>query len=438
MNYPTAINARIAARHASIAQRGQLANRSGFGFLYVLCVPLAAGMATARGASIGGYNYTGWMWIFFLASGLISILAVKALDRQARVAFPFAPWCVWYGFLGLSLVWCRDLGPRNVQDFLQISMPLVIAMAASMFIETEAQLKILLRMFAVTLGLLSFSMLIGRLGLLGDLDMENATRPMGLTAALIGCVFIAGCPERLLKPLLLWGVCILFATLTAGRMATMVVLLLPILHPQFRGWRWRLMVLLVMAVVGTALFYTPVFQKQFFHAGSGTLTDLFQGQIRGSGRFEAWPLILEEAMKAPILGHGVGTTYEFVPTVWVRMNHVHNDYLRIGFEVGVVGLVLFLCVVIWQLVELKRQIARTTGLVQHAFVAGFLGFCVFLITSTTGNTLVNNLWFMNPLMALVGAAYGASRFAARSSPLATADGLQPSGPQSPQDISGNN
>ena len=49
-------------------------------------------------------------------------------------------------------------------------------------------------------------------------------------------------------------------------------------------------------------------------------------EFDSSGRFEAWPLILEEALQHAWLGHGVGTAQRFVPEVWPGVVAPHNDY----------------------------------------------------------------------------------------------------------------
>ena len=82
-------------------------------------------------------------------------------------------------------------------------------------------------------------------------------------------------------------------------------------------------------VVALGLFYTPIVQKKFFESGSGHLSEAFQGDYAGAGRFEAWPAIWDEAWSHPKLGAGVGSAYDFVPLVWEDINHVHNDYLRV-------------------------------------------------------------------------------------------------------------
>ena len=67
------------------------------------------------------------------------------------------------------------------------------------------------------------------------------------------------------------------------------------------------------------------------------------------GGSEAWPLIYKEAATRPVLGHGIGASYAFVPTVWYGMNHVHNEFLRIFFELGLVGLTIFVVALVSQL-----------------------------------------------------------------------------------------
>jgi O-antigen ligase len=90
------------------------------------------------------------------------------------------------------------------------------------------------------------------------------------------------------------------------------------------------------------------------------------------------------------------------------MDHIHNDYLRVFFEQGLVGILAFLGVSVWQLVALHRRIAYSDGIVRTAFIAASLGFYTLLISCAASNTLVYTVLFMNPLFALLGAAYGAS------------------------------
>ena len=195
----------------------------------------------------------------------------------------------------------------------------------------------------------------------------------------------------------------------------LIVLALPVLHPAYRQPLRRLGACLLIGALCLGLLYTAPVQQQLFAGGQGGVADLLDGGVQGTGRFAAWPLILAEAQEQPILGAGVNASYNFVPTVWDRMAAPHNDYLRIGFEFGVVGLGIFLLVVAWQLVDLARWSRRSHGSVSRAFTASFLGFLVFLMAACTDNPLGYNIALGCPLFALIGAAHGVSRREAHSS-----------------------
>jgi O-antigen ligase len=375
------------------------------GLLYVLCVPLGAGLGGIDGLRIGGANYTGPLWLAYFASGALLVLAAKIHCPQRRIEFPYQPWLAWFGFVWLSLTWGGASG-RTIQDALQISMPLLVGVAGSIFIRTEAQLHALLCSFWPTLALISALVVVDAAGVLNGLGLSSQMRATGLTTVLIGCVFVAASSGRNILPMLGWGVCVLLTAAAGSRMATAALLLIPLLHPLYRSLLGKVALAAILAAIGIAVFHTETFQRRFFHAGRGTLSDVWQGNFLSFGRLEAWPKIWAEAWQQPYLGHGVGSVNEFVPLVWPTMNHAHNDYLRVGFELGIVGIVLFLLVIGWQILDLRRRLWRTTGPVQRGHAAALLGLLLFLVTACTDNPLVYNLWYMNPLFALMGAAYG--------------------------------
>jgi O-antigen ligase len=385
---------------------GQTPPASDLSFRFVLAVPICAGLGTVGPLAIAGFNFTGVMWFFFLLVGAFILFAEKAGRADSRIYFPGKVWLVWCGYLVLSLVWCDPLDDRNIQDAVQIGMPLLVGAIASQVVRTREQLARLLGVFTPTLFLLCLPPVAHVLGVLRPLGMNVAERPLALAAALVGCVFLARWPGQKFVPLLGWGMCVLLTVVTGSRMAALALLLAPILHPLVRSWLWPVGALLGTAALGVALFYTPIFQERFFYEGSGTLGDLFEGNFLSFGRFEAWPDIWAEAWRRPFFGAGVGYAYGFVPTVWDGMTYAHNDYLRVGLELGLVGLALFLGSLVWQLWDLRGRIRRSQGALRTAYAASWLGLVLFMITAFTDNTLSYNLWYMNPLFALLGAAYG--------------------------------
>jgi O-antigen ligase len=389
-----------------LVEEGQAMPRPSAGFLYVLSVPVAAGLAVAEKIDVLGVNYSGLLWLFlFLAGGLL-VLVEMTEPGGSRSHLPVHVWLVWLGWVWLSLLWCEPLTARNVQDALQLSTPLATAVAASMFVRSEEQLEQLLGAFVPCVVLLALAALAGRLGVWDRLGLRQTARSLALTAALAGCVFMARFPQRVVGPLAGWGACVLLTVVTGSRMATVAMLLIPVLQPLYRTHLWRVVLLLGIAALGVAIFHTKTFQERFFWGGSGTLEDVLEGNFLSFGRFEAWPDIWDEAWRRPWFGHGVGSAYDFVPTVWENMHQVHNDYLRVGFELGLVGLAVYLFVLVWQLSDLAVCLRSSEGITRPAFAAAWMGLLVLVISSLTDNTLGYNLWYTNPLFAVLGAAHG--------------------------------
>jgi O-antigen ligase len=114
----------------------------------------------------------------------------------------------------------------------------------------------------------------------------------------------------------------------------------------------------------------------------------------------------EKAKQKIALGWGVGSSAAFVPSVWNGTSQPHNDYLRIIYEQGFVGLGIFLAAAITQMALLCREIRRCDGEKKLAFLTAYLGLAVLLMVSFTENTIVYGLWYMHPLFAMLGGAYG--------------------------------
>ena len=281
-----------------------------------------------------------------------------------------------------------------------------------MFVTRRGQLDTLWRMYPLALAMIVAILFVQSRNLLG---LEPAsTRQTAMTVALMAGLFLAEWPGRVTRPMLGWGLCAAVCALTESRMALMIVLALPVFHPVYRQPLRRLVACLLIGAVCLGLLYTPTVQQQLFPDGRGGVSDLLDGDVKATGRFEVWPLILAEARDHPIIGAGVNASYDFVPTVWFRMTAPHNEYIRIGYEFGLVGLATFLLVVGWQLKSLSGWIRRSHGNVRRAYVASFLGLLVVLIAGCTDNPLGYNIGLGCPIFALMGAAHGVTRQEAQS------------------------
>jgi O-antigen ligase len=352
-------------------------------------------LACFGGPVIGGFRLTGWVFVVMLAAAPF----VFVLDRTPA-KFPILLWLPWMTVVLLSLTWVEEIGRWQLQDAFQIVTPFFIAPIASKAIKNEKHAAALLRGYTHCL-----------LILLAATAMHLFTptlvlvRPMALTVALVGCVFVAQVRRRPAFAIAGWLVCLLITGITGARIATFALLMEWVLLPGFQGLRKRFAMGALVLVLAAALFYSPVFQERFFGESRGEISDVIDGNFNSTGRFESWPALFEEFTKRPWIGAGIGSSGSFVEEVWQYSNKVHNDYLRILLEQGVLGLGCFLAGVGFQLLSLRSGLIHGQDGRDEIRSAAILGFFVFLIVAFTDNPVVYGVWFMHPLFALAGASY---------------------------------
>jgi hypothetical protein len=377
---------------------------------YVVSVPWLIAIGTMRGdsLSIAGMNYTGFLWMFAMIIGVVLFIVELGLRPTIRMCFPAIPWLLWLAYVACSLTWTDRPDSTLYREALQYCMPVLTAILVSAFVQTREQLAQFLRTFYWLIP--AFWMLAG-LWYFFDLeqtlrdDVFVEVRGLAIGAVVAAAVFISEPPGHRLRGWIGWSACLVLAIATGSRMAGAAILLLPILNPVTQSFFRRCMLLALIAVGTLGLFLTPMVQQRFFEGGTGSVDRLVQGDFDSSGRFDAWPILLEAARERPGLGHGVGTAQRLVPEVWEGVAAPHNDYLRLAHDFGVTGLVLYLSLIAWQMGSLLRRTRRTEGVVRQAFGASLLGLVAFLIIAYTDNPVMYIMIFMDPIFALMGAAY---------------------------------
>lgn len=375
----------------------------------LLTIPLLAGLSPFELQIGDGMSMSGLIWVlqFGVALVLLAMSPVSGLGWRATKAW--LPWLVWFGWVWASILWRDGLDGRVVQEAMQLSMPLLIGLLASVAVDSRQLLIKLMHCIRLVVVPLAIFAMVYVSGAADENWLELRARATALTAVFVGCVFLADMPHRWVLPIAGWGACLLVTVFTESRMATAALLAIPIFHPGFRSKGWNVGMAATAAVGATILFNTRIFQERFFpETGRGTLQDVMNGAFISEGRFEAWPYILQKAWERPLQGWGVGSAFDYVPNVWPGMHHVHNDYLRIGFEFGLLGLGLFILAMLWQLGTLYLRIARSEGVVRTAYMATWMAFWGLLISATTDNTIVYNVFYTNLLFLILGAGYGVS------------------------------
>ncbi len=377
------------------------------GTLYIFSVPFLAGIATMRGESLAlaGFNYTGFLWSSVLLIGVFLLLLERGLRPANRIHLPLAYWLVWLTLVGMSFLWIDAPALPQVREAVQMGVPVLMGVLAGLFVRLRERLEQLLHAFYYAVPVLWVFAVLWACTDFDEavrLDVFVEKRALALTAVIVGGVYMAGLQREQARGWIGWILCLGVTVVTGSRMASLAMLLLPLLNPVVRNPVRKTAILMTIGLVGLAVYLTPTFQERFF---GGKSYGAVQGEFDSAGRFDAWPLILAEALREPWFGHGIGTVQRFVPEVWPGVPHPHNDYLRVGYELGAVGVVLFVAVMIWQLVSLGRWVRRTDGVVQQAFAASWLALAVFLPIAFTDNPMTYTLCYMNPVFVLMGASY---------------------------------
>ncbi len=379
-------------------------------YLYVLAVPYIAALSAVQAQrTFGGFRFTGWIWAAMLLLGPLIFL-----HQRDRLRFPALLWLPWFGWVILSLLFVEHYELRNFQDACQILTPLVVGIVASVALHYRSQLLTLRRAFTHCLLILLVMLAGFAFAGLSGLGISYGSRATALTACFVGCMFVASLDAGVGRSMLGWAGCLALAAFTGSRMATLALLLVWAAYPLYRRPAHRLYAGGAALLLAVVLFYSPMFQARFFASGTGDLSDVARGDFSGTGRFESWPLIWNQAKHHLVRGAGVGEAAKFVPGVWPGVAKPHNDYLRVIFEQGLVGLLLFLAVILGQMVILRKKLRSCQGELRRAFAASYLGLFALLIVSITDNALVYGNWYMHPLFAVLGAAYGVEKSEAKT------------------------
>jgi len=124
------------------------------------------------------------------------------------------------------------------------------------------------------------------------------------------------------------------------------------------------------------LFLIPIFRERIFSLCS-------QLDLNKGGRFPIWRDTLREIIKNPFLGKGINTTRGFIVKKYssslllIKYAHIHNLFLHIALETGIIGLFIF-CWIIYKILKTVFSFTQRNGLISYGL---FISFVSFLITN---------------------------------------------------------
>jgi O-antigen ligase len=367
--------------------------------LWILAV--ATVFANYGGEGAFGYNASGLAWFVPLAWAFTMIL-----KNPSRVVFPLWTWAPW--ILAVSLFWYQSRFP-SLQRTVQLLCPIAIAAAASTCRLGEAQLQRFITMIR-GLAVAMIAIVAIKTGILatGVLPLATGLAPQVMTAMVLGSFYAASYAGGRAGDLRWWLAMAAIPVVALTRTAIVATALtLPLTLAPLKPAK-RLAILLLLALAGWGLFYTPRIQGKMFRGGSGEMTDVLDKDFADSGRFSMWKMMRLGIREKPWLGHGAGAGELFVRSITSgQSGYPHNDWLLTLFDYGIVGTAAFVVSVLAASAHAAMCARRAERETRLLLLTGVSAFVPFAILMYTDNILVYVSYFGNLQFAILGLAYGA-------------------------------
>lgn len=367
------------------------------------------------------------------AGGLILVLSIVFIvtvlsQRRVLVAWlaRFWPHTLWVSWSVASLIYTDSLDD-GLRLAAKLLYPLLVMCLASEVIRTEDDLTVPFKGWIAGVALASFIAL-ARLVVVGlpMLAQGGAYRytalmhPSPFSFFLIVSFMTAFALWRLRGGRFLGVASLILAvqvlmTLVRISIAGLVVAMALIEAARSRGaakWMRALLVGVVMVAVMTWLvLQSPILQRRVTYervTGAGDLLSLTR--LDDSGRGSLWSQLFEEyAHGDKAFGSGLGSSTPAVIRFarGADVGVVHNEYLRLLYETGLVGLLAFLFMLLWHFLRLRAhaRVVRARPLV----VAATGALLIYALVSVTDNALDYYDLFGQYVFFLVGAVWGLAR-----------------------------
>lgn len=171
--------------------------------------------------------------------------------------------------------------------------------------------------------------------------------------------------------------------------------------------------------LAAALTFSQTIYDRFF--GYDSTMQVGGVWVNSSGRTAMWTLIWEHALKEPILGQGVGSSALLIDVYFPGLGHPHNDFLRIFYDFGGIGLALWLAFHAGALLTLlarARRAGRTDDRNYPFHLVAFLGLVALIPAMFTDNP-ISYAFVMMPLGVMVGVSLGRTAAAQSNEPAPT-------------------
>ncbi len=366
-------------------------------------------------------SYLGWI-IPLVACGLF------AIQEYRRISFPIKLWLFWMLWVVVYVVYAE--ADNALQRSVMLLTPLVVGVGFStLTVDTALIAKFsvwLNRFFWIFLGAAGVST-----GLLvsGQLASASGFAAGSITASLLAVWYAARIGLKDTRSMYYWiALCLIpvLANTRTGMVAVAITLPLTLVTISLKK---RFLIIVLLAVLAWLVFQTEHIQSKMFYSGQGTLADaiagvtgLFGGEQASSGDFATTGRkSMNDALVANLdqsywFGFGANTT-EAISLSIAGVTHPHNDWLRVRFEYGMLGLLIFASTMLVQMRHAYRRAkwlhSSPAAIFLYAGAGSFIPMAIFM---GSDNVMLYAAWFGNLQFAMLGLGYAALKSRASLNP----------------------
>jgi O-antigen ligase len=389
-------------------------------FLITLARPLhVLGLMLAIGAVdlsfiTGGRLLDDWWGIDMNGMRLIAMIialgAIVSIDpRAVRHALgPRARWYVLFLLYGTATLAFSILPLDGARLLLKLAYPLLLFLGVLAVARRPRDLQRLVD-WALAGGVAMAVVVVPILLMLGEYQFDHAGRltapgvalhqnPLSfymLVMALLAFARFAVRGEK--RYLALAGIFGIWIVLTLTRITLLATVAAFVAVALYNAWRERnmrlplaaaalmLLVSIPLAPIALERTFGPGYDVADVAALAADPAELFY-RMNFQGREIVWPVVGQAFLSNPVLGMGLGTSTYFAVTLIDPRGGgvVHNEYLRLAADTGLIGLGLFTAAMVAWLVAAIRA-GRAPGLVREFAVPAGAGIVAWGVIALTDN-----------------------------------------------------
>lgn len=376
------------------------------GELFVWFITLTTLVAQAGRIRVFGFNLCGLMWAVAAGSAILS----RLLGR-GYMPFPLRAFLPFFAYAAAR----TDFASRDEIQRLGLLVSPILVGAASSWLPVRDPSQIRKAFAALFLGSVALYALAAcqcRSWVPGG--PWYAIAGSGMTFALLGVAAVVHSARR---PRLGYAAFVgawIWCFVTQSRMPVLVLPAALVLGRPGHSLKKRAAIAAGILLLGVlVLFPTESGQSLVFRRSyRGTLEDALTMDpaiVSSGGRLVTWPAYVEAIREGDILfGRGGVESSYFGVDEFGGLAHPHNEYIRLLFDYGVVGAVLYLSPMIYLIVLCYRHRRFGSPDVQWLWQVGWLGMVTLILLAITGNAFVYGAFIGNMLFATIGGAMSAS------------------------------